>query len=201
MIGIGSPRASLESNYALRELVGAEHFYDGHAAAEGPLVGQGRADPQRQPAVRIPNMRDIEDADAAFVLGEDVTNTAPRIGLALRQTARGRQATLAAAKHIAEWQAAALADIGQHEKNPLFIASLAATRLDDIAAAMRSAPRRKTSPASVSPWPTPSTPARRPWPAWTRTMPQLAKTIADALLAAKRPLVVSGTGAGSGGGD
>ena len=35
VIGIGSPRASIESNFALRELVGAENFYTG--------IAQGRA--------------------------------------------------------------------------------------------------------------------------------------------------------------
>ncbi|MCP5961606.1 hypothetical protein NL379_30770, partial [Klebsiella pneumoniae] len=34
IVGIGSPRASLESNFALRELVGAEHFYCGIEAGE-----------------------------------------------------------------------------------------------------------------------------------------------------------------------
>ncbi len=31
VIGIGSPRASVESNFALRELVGEENFYTGIA--------------------------------------------------------------------------------------------------------------------------------------------------------------------------
>ena len=34
MIGIGSPRASVESNFALRELVGEENFYTGIAHGE-----------------------------------------------------------------------------------------------------------------------------------------------------------------------
>ncbi len=34
MIGIGSPRASIESNFALRELVGADNFYTGIAKGE-----------------------------------------------------------------------------------------------------------------------------------------------------------------------
>ncbi len=34
VIGIGSPRASIESNFALRELVGAENFYTGIARGE-----------------------------------------------------------------------------------------------------------------------------------------------------------------------
>src|SRR3546814_6400337 len=37
-IAIGSPRASVEANYALRELVGAANFHDGHGVAEGALV-------------------------------------------------------------------------------------------------------------------------------------------------------------------
>ncbi|MGA4814576.1 hypothetical protein ACPA9J_00505 [Pseudomonas aeruginosa] len=34
VIGIGSPRASIESNFALRELVGADNFYTGIAKGE-----------------------------------------------------------------------------------------------------------------------------------------------------------------------
>ena len=38
MIGIGSPRASLESNFALRALVGAERFYAGIPESESRLL-------------------------------------------------------------------------------------------------------------------------------------------------------------------
>ncbi len=194
VIGIGSPRASLEANYALRKLVGAENFFDGHAAAEGALVRKV-ATILSEGHVRIPSLRVIEQADAAFVLGEDVTNTAPRIALALRQTARGRHNTLAAQKHIADWQAAALADIGQHEKNPLFIASVAETRLDDIAAGkLRAAPedlaRLGFAVAHLIDAAAPAVPGL------DADSAVLAKTIADALLAAERPLLVSGTGSG-----
>lgn len=34
IVGIGSPRASIESNFALREVVGAENFYSGISASE-----------------------------------------------------------------------------------------------------------------------------------------------------------------------
>src|SRR5581483_11070904 len=194
IIGIGSPRASVEANYALRKLVGAGNFFDGHAAAEGVLVkkvakilGEGH--------VRIPSLRVIEQADAAFVLGEDVTNTAPRIALALRQTARGRQTTLAGQKHIAEWQAAALADIGQHDKNPVFVASVEATRIDDVAAAtLRAAPEDLARLGFAVAHEIDSAA-----PAVTgldEAAAALARNIAEKLLAASRPLVVSGTGAG-----
>jgi NADH-quinone oxidoreductase subunit G len=145
--------------------------------------------------VRIPALRVIEQADAALVLGEDVTNTAPRIALALRQAVRGRQATLAGQKHIADWQAAALADIGQHEKNPLFVASVDATRIDDVAAAtLRAAPqdiaRLGYAVAHAIDDAAPAVPGL------DQATAALAKRIAEALLAAAKPLVVSGTGAG-----
>ena len=194
VIGIGSPRASLEANYALLKLVGADNFFDGHSAAEGVLVKKA-AQILRDGHIRIPSLRVIEQADAAFVLGEDVTNTAPRIGLALRQTARGRQITLAGQKHIAEWQAAALADIGQHDKNPVYVASVEATRIDDIAAGTyRAAPedlaRLGYAVAHAIDAAAPAVAGLDPAAA------ELAKTIAGKLLAADKPLVVSGTGSG-----
>ena len=38
LTGIGSPKASLESNFLLRQLVGAENFYAGITAIEGELI-------------------------------------------------------------------------------------------------------------------------------------------------------------------
>jgi NADH-quinone oxidoreductase subunit G len=195
VIGIGSPRASLEANFALRALVGAEHFYDGHATGEYALVRLAlqilRASPL--PAATL---RSIEDADAVLVLGEDVTNTAPRVALALRRAAQGKTAALAAEKKIGDWLAAARADIGQHEKNPVFIVTVDATRIDDIAAATsRVAPDDQARLGfAVAHALDPAAPAVE---GLDEASAKLAHTIASALLAATRPLVVSGTGAGS----
>ncbi|WP_252497040.1 hypothetical protein, partial [Escherichia coli] len=67
---IGSPRASLESNFALRELVGEGNFYSG--------INEGELDRLRlilqvmqEGPLPVPSIRDIEDHDAVFVLGED----------------------------------------------------------------------------------------------------------------------------------
>ena len=79
-------------------------------------------------------MRSIESADAVLVLGEDVTNTAPRVALAVRQSAHGKTAGLAAEKHLPDWQADGARRPRPARKASGFIASLAATRLDDIAA-------------------------------------------------------------------
>ncbi len=141
-------------------------------------------------------LRGIEDTDAALVLGEDVTNTAPRVALALRRTAHGRAAVLAAAKHIDDWQTAALADIGQHEKNPVFIASTGATRIDDIAAmTFRAAPDDLARLGfAVAHALNAAAPAVAGLDEATAKM---ANSIAAALLVAAKPLIVSGTGAGS----
>ena len=90
IIGIGSPRASLEANFALRELVGADAFFPGIAAAGSGVPG-GNAEIYRagMPPARL---AEIETADAVLVLGEDVANTAPRLALALRQAVRHRRA-------------------------------------------------------------------------------------------------------------
>lgn len=195
IIGIGSPRASLESNFALRELVGAANFFDGHATAEGALVRRV-AEVLRTGPVPAASLRDIESADAAFVLGEDVMNTAPRVGLALRQVARGKATELAADKHIPEWQAIALADIGQHAKHPVFIASTAATRIDDIAkSTLRAAPADLARLGyAVANLIDPASPAVADLDAATAAQ---AREIADTLLAAKKAVIVSGTGSGS----
>jgi NADH-quinone oxidoreductase subunit G len=195
LIAIGSPRASLESNFALRALAGPERFHDGHASGEGALVHRALEILKASP-LPAATLRGIENADAVLVLGEDVTNTAPRIALAVRQSVRGKTAALAAEKAIPDWQAAARADIGQHERHPLYIASLAATRLDDIAAGTwRGAPddiaRLGFAVAQALDAAAPPVEALDP------TTRQRAETIASALSAAKKPLIVSGTGVGS----
>jgi NADH-quinone oxidoreductase subunit G len=83
VIGIGSPRASLEANYALREVVGKEHFYPGLSRQERRLT-QAAVDILRRSPVPGATLSQMAESDAVFVLGEDVTNTAPMMALALR---------------------------------------------------------------------------------------------------------------------
>lgn len=195
LIGIGSPRASLEANYALRELVGAGNFYSGVAAVEHALNARV-LQVLREGAVPAADIRSIEAADAAFVLGEDVTSTAARVALALRQTARGRARDLGAQKNVAEWQVIALADLVQRQLNPVFIASVEATRLDDIARETLHAapPDLARLGHAVAHCIDATAPAVSDLDAATA---QQARRIADALLAAKAPVIVCGTGAAS----
>ena len=85
--GIGSPRASIESNYALQCLVGSENFSTGlsefdHRTTEAALQLYRRGPWQ------TPSLQDIEAADLIVILGADVTNEIPRIDLAVREAVR-----------------------------------------------------------------------------------------------------------------
>ena len=132
--GIGSPRAPVEANYLLQLLVGADNYAPGFSDSEQVLVNLALALQQRS-AAAIPDIRTIESADAVLVLGEDVTNTAPRIALALRQSVRNRAYELAAGLRLEHWQDAAIRNLAQDQRSPLFIAATADTPLDDVAAA------------------------------------------------------------------
>ncbi|ETK20608.1 NADH dehydrogenase subunit G [Pseudomonas sp. FH4] len=195
IVGIGSPRASLESNYALRELVGAEHFYSGIEAAELERIRLVLQVLNDSP-LPVPNMRDIEDHDAIFVLGEDLTQTAARVALSLRQSVKGKAEEMADAMRVQPWLDAAVKNIGQHALNPLFIASLAETKLDDIAEeCVHAAPDDLARIGfAVAHALDASAPAVEGLDAEAVA---LAQRIADALLAAKRPLIIAGTSLGS----
>jgi NADH-quinone oxidoreductase subunit G len=144
----------------------------------------------------IPNMRDIEDHDAVFVLGEDLTQTAARMALSLRQSVKGKAEDMADAMRVQPWLDAAVKNIGQHALNPLFIASLAETKLDDIAEeCVHAAPDDLARIGfAVAHALDASAPAVEGLDAEAL---ELAKRIADALLAAKRPLIIAGTSLGS----
>ncbi|TWI53121.1 NADH-quinone oxidoreductase subunit G [Pseudomonas duriflava] len=195
VIGIGSPRASLESNHALRELVGAENYYSGMAKHELEHV-RLVLDVLRSSPLPVPTIRDIEHHDAVLVLGEDLTQTAARVALAVRQAAKGKATDIAAAARIPEWHKAAVQTIGQSSKNPVFLASLAETRLDDIAAqTIHGAPedlaRFGFALANALDASAPAVEGL------SDEVTEQVKLVADTLLNAKRPLIISGTSLGS----
>ena len=133
VLGIGSPRASLESNFALKALVGDENFSTGSAANEASL-DQLMLSIYQAGGARIATATEAESADAVLVLGEDVSNTAPRIALALRQSVHNKPLGMAAEAGIPLWQDAGVRGHAQHAKSPFFIATPAPTRIDDLAA-------------------------------------------------------------------
>ena len=194
-IGIGSPRASLESNFALRELVGAENFYTGIAASEQQRL-QLMLKVLREGGIYTPALREIESYDAVLILGEDLTQTGARIALSVRQAVKGKAREMAAAQKVADWQIAAIMNIGQHAKHPLFITNVDNTRMDDIAAWNYRAPvddqarlgfaiahaLDESAPAVADP---------------DRNLKGKVDIIVQALAGAKKPLIITGSSAGS----
>jgi NADH-quinone oxidoreductase subunit G len=186
LIGIGSPRASLEANFALRQVVGPERFYSGMADAETRLFAR-IVDILRRYPIRVPTLRQIEESDAVLILGEDLTSVAPRMALAVRQSVRRQPMEIAERLKIPLWMDYGVRDATQGAKGPLFIATPYATRLDDVATAtFHGAPDDLARLAiAVAHALDPKAPPLDDVP--------LAVDIARALKAAKNPLVISGS--------
>jgi NADH-quinone oxidoreductase subunit G len=191
LLGIGSPRASLESNFALRKLVGPGRFFAGIPARELDLLSL-MLDILRTGPVRTPSLREIETADAVFVLGEDLPGTAARMALSVRQSVRQQPMAIAARAKIPLWMDQAVRDAVQNAHGPLFIATPYATRLDDIATRVfRGAP---DDLARLGFAVAHALDGRAPAP---DPFPDGASEIAEALSSAKRPVVISGPSLGS----
>jgi NADH-quinone oxidoreductase subunit G len=194
LVGIGSPRASLEANFALRTLVGAARFSHGVARREAALVDAAFG-ALRDGKARMPSLKQTEQADAVLVLGEDVSNTAPRLALALRQTVRSKSYDIAREIGVDYWHDASVRDIGTHFQSPFFVATAAATRLDDVTVnALRLAPQDIARLGfAIAHAINTDAPAVPDLDDATRAS---ADRIAAVLKEAKRPRVVSGTGCG-----
>ena len=132
LLGIGSPRASLEANFALREFVGEANFCPGLADDEAATMAAA-LDAYRRGGFRIPTIAEVEQADAVLILGVDLPNTAARLALAVRQAVRRVTFGMAEEAGIPTWQDASVRGHAQGAANPLFIASPASTRIDELA--------------------------------------------------------------------
>ncbi|HEX9007516.1 MAG TPA: NADH-quinone oxidoreductase subunit NuoG [Bacteroidota bacterium] len=206
IIGIGSPRASLEANHLLRSLAGADLFSTGMSDLEHRLVMTAQRILHETPA-KPASLRDAGEADAVLVLGEDLTNTAPMLALAIRQAVRNVPLAGALKLGIPAWNDAAVREVVQDAKGPLFIAAPAATRLDDVATELHhgdpvsiAALGRAVAAAidAGAGLPAPSGPPRGAPPggrpsALPEATRDLAGRIAGALKGSARPMVVAGT--------
>ena len=194
VIGIGSPRASLEANFALRSLVGPENFFQGVAEREMRLASLALKILQEGPA-RSPSLSDVQLADAVLVLGEDLTNVAPMLALALRQSVRRQPMTIAEQLRIPEWDDAAVREAVQQERGPLFIATTDSTKLDDVATGVyHGAPDDLARLGfAVAQALNSDAPEANDLPDEATA---LANRIATALKGAERPLVISGLSCG-----
>ena len=193
--GIGSPRASVEGNFALRTLVGADRFYQGIPDAQGRLLSL-MLGILRDGPVRTPTLREVEEADAVLVLGEDFGATGVRMALSLRQSVRQQPLEAARRLKIPLWQDGAVRELLQGDRGPLFLLTPGPTSIDDVATvAHRATPQDLSRLAfAVAHRIDGRVPDADGLPA---PLQALARSIADALAGAARPLVVSGATAGS----
>jgi len=194
-IGIGSPRASMETNFALREFVGAESFHDGTSRLDHDLMETIRTVLLKGPG-RSASVQDVAEADAVLVLGEDVQNTAPLLALSLRKAVVQQAIGIAQRLNIHLYHDSAVREAIQQDTGPLFIATPDETPLDDIATlTYRRAPDDIARLGlAVANFIDPAAPRPDGLDGETEG---LAGRIADELWNAERPLVVCGYGCGS----
>jgi NADH-quinone oxidoreductase subunit G len=193
-IGIGSPRASIESNFALSSLVGKENFYHGISKREQDMT-KSVIDFFQNSSVKAPSLKQIEKADAILILGEDLTNTAPMIALALRQAIRNVPNEAAKTTGIPLWNDAPVRQLAQDTKSPVYIATPIKDKLEDIAETIYRASYTDIAGLGftiASILSDNATSVKLPSP----DQQNLAEKIAFSLKNAKRPLIITGINQG-----
>ena len=131
VIGIGSPRASLETNFALKNLVGFDKFSTGLNHQQQALVNKC-IEVLSTEGIYNPSMTDIETHDAVLVLGEDITQTSSRVALSVRQAAKNEGLKMAAALQTQPWLAEPVKRIAQDALSPVYVIDVTQTKLEDI---------------------------------------------------------------------
>ncbi|MGP5792669.1 NADH-quinone oxidoreductase subunit NuoG [Psychrobacter celer] len=134
VIGIGSPRASLETNFALKNLVGFDNFSTGLNHQQQALVNKC-IEVLSTEGIYNPSMADIEAHDAVLVLGEDITQTSSRVALSVRQAAKNEGLKMAAALQTQPWLAEPVKRIAQDALSPVYVIDVTQTKLEDISKA------------------------------------------------------------------
>ncbi len=181
VVGIGSPRASLESNFALQKLVGVEQFSTGlasheqEAAAETIRIFRSRAG-------WMPSLAEVQKADVVLILGIDPTGEAPMLDFAIRQAMQKAPLDIARNLNIPEWDANAVINALNGAKGKLYIATPWAIKLQEIAAETI-----KVTPAGVSKFAN---------ELLNGGVDDLGRLIAKELSEARKPLIVTGISAG-----
>ncbi|WP_367670659.1 NADH-quinone oxidoreductase subunit NuoG [Sodalis-like secondary symbiont of Drepanosiphum platanoidis] len=130
-IGIGSPRASIESNFSLLELVGYKNFFSGIIENEHQQTNL-ILNILKKGGIHTPSLREIESYDTILILGEDITQTSPRISLAVRQAMKNKLIKESKKNNIPIWDSNSIENLKKDNKNFLFITNTYKTKLDDI---------------------------------------------------------------------
>ena len=196
VLGIGSARSSIENNAALHKLVGTNNFYAGIASDELSQL-QLLIKTYESNQLSLFSLFDIEQSDAVLLVGEDVTQTAPRLALSIRQMTKNAGIAKAAKMGIKHWQDEAVRNISQDEKSPLIIINTHETKLADVAKYnLNLAPNKQLELLiEIEAYLTAKDAKTLSSEAMSSDtqFPDIAITIANELLAANNPVLITGT--------
>ncbi|QJC35007.1 NADH-quinone oxidoreductase subunit NuoG, partial [Enterobacteriaceae endosymbiont of Donacia piscatrix] len=131
IIGIGSPRASIESNVILKKLVGKKKFYLGILKNEKRQINY-IINIIQNTNIYFPTLSEIESYDTILVVGEDLSNTNPRAALAVRQAIKKYFNIKNNSLDLPHWKTDTILNMRNKKLNPLLITSNNETLLDDI---------------------------------------------------------------------
>lgn len=195
IMGIGSPRASLEANFALRCLVGKDHFCSGLSSRESALLDK-IITILRDGSVPSRTIQEVEQADAVLVLGEDLIHTAPRLALAIRQSLRQPALKKAESLGIPEWHDSAVRNATPGMSGPLYVLHWVNEGFQDVATASYAATPDEIARIGLA-IAHAIDPAAPSVTGLSPSEEHLVTQIAQDLSKARSPLIVSGTGSGN----
>ncbi|WP_343184144.1 NADH-quinone oxidoreductase subunit NuoG [Buchnera aphidicola (Ceratovacuna keduensis)] len=89
ILGIGSYRSNIENNFALLNFVGKKNFSNGMIEKESEC-NNIIVNFLKKNCTNIPTLKEIENYDASIIIGQDITITAPRMSLSIRQSAKNQ---------------------------------------------------------------------------------------------------------------
>ncbi|CAL4042521.1 NADH-quinone oxidoreductase subunit G [Buchnera aphidicola (Anoecia corni)] len=131
IIGIGSSRASLESNYALLKLVGKKNFSNGMLDSEYKSILLFIKLLENSGLKSI-SLKEIEECDSILIIGEDITQTSSRMALSIRQAIKMKLTKEAIKNDIPHWHSQGIKNFSEDLKNFLFFIGSTKTKLDDV---------------------------------------------------------------------
>ncbi|WP_286271852.1 NADH-quinone oxidoreductase subunit NuoG [Thalassotalea hakodatensis] len=182
-LAIGSGRASIESNQLLKEVVGAGNFSTGFSTAQLPFAKKHAEYLSRHQPV---SLAEIEQADFVLIIDEDITQSASRVALSVRQALRNKGIARAESMGIPSWQDSAVRTIAAEQKSPLYIFTSVGTKLDSVATARYLQSPEETKLAIEQLIEVLTNKARN------KEVTSDIFQIADAINQAKNPLIISG---------
>ncbi len=139
-IGIGSARASFESNRLLKFLVGRENFSLGYTNEEMQLALRHKQLLAQYPQQSLAGMENLSrrghgelQHDLVLIIGENLEQTAPRLALSVKQVLRNATLDKADSIGVKHWQDAAVRTYAGDTKTPLFSLQAQSTSFDELA--------------------------------------------------------------------